>query len=175
MDLDAWTIDRITYLKALKSRSDQQELLVLLAENAARTPQDNRKLAMLIKAEKAGQRAARARQDVAALLATEKRAASQAERKARNHRLIQQGVLFDLAGLGHRSHGELLGLLLAASATEDSQRWANWKARGDALLSSAEEVKAAGPSVIKSTASLSSGHTMADAVTESASSSTSNT
>jgi hypothetical protein len=48
--------------------------------------------------------------------------------------LIQQGVLFDLAGLAHRSRGELLGLLLAAAKTEDPHRWTAWKQAGDALL-----------------------------------------
>jgi hypothetical protein len=68
------------------------------------------------------------------LINAEKKAAKEADRKARNHRLILQGVLFDLAGLENRSRGELLGLLLAASTTDDPQRWASWKAKGDALL-----------------------------------------
>ena len=50
------------------------------------------------------------------------------------HRLIQQGVLFDLAGLESRSRGELLGVLLAAAKTDDPHRWATWKQAGDALL-----------------------------------------
>lgn len=97
---------------------------------------------MLVKAEKASVRAARARQEVAALLLAEKRAASHAERKARHHRLIQQGVLFDLAGLSQRTRGELLGMLLAAAATEDPQRWATWKGKGDALLATIETTTA---------------------------------
>ena len=75
-----------------------------------------------------------ARQDAANLINAEKKAAKEADRKARNHRLILQGVLFDLAGLENRSRGELLGLLLAAATTDDPQRWASWKAKGDALL-----------------------------------------
>ena len=92
MTLDAWTTDRLLYLKALKSRTDQQELLIYLSQKTQTTPQDNRKLAMLIKAEKAGVKAAQARQQIAILLSAEKRSASQAECKARNHRLIQQGL-----------------------------------------------------------------------------------
>ena len=79
-------------------------------------------------------RAAQARVAAAKLIQASKRQSVKAERKARAHRLIQQGVLFDLAGLAHRSRGELLGLLLAAAKTEDSQRWAHWKEAGDALL-----------------------------------------
>ncbi len=62
-----------------------------------------------------------------------KRQSAKAERKARAHRLIRQGVLFDLAGLAHRGRGELLGLLLAAAKTEDPGRWAHWKEVGEAL------------------------------------------
>jgi hypothetical protein len=134
MKNDDWIIDRVAYLNGLKSRNDQQALLVLLAENKNRTAQDNKKLSTLIKAEKAGVRASKARQEAANLINADKRAAKESERKARNHRLMLQGVLFDLAGLENRSRGELLGLLLAASTTDDPQRWTNWKIRGDGLL-----------------------------------------
>lgn len=129
-----WLQDRVAYLKGLKSPNDQQALLVLLAEKPNRDAQDEKKLAALIRAEKASIRATKARQDAANLIHADKRAAMEAERKARNHRLITQGVLFDLAGLGHRSKGELLGLLLVAASTTDDQRWASWKQRGDTLL-----------------------------------------
>lgn len=131
---DEWLRDRVAYLKGLKSPTDQQSLLVLLAENPARTARDEKKLAALVRAEKASQNAAKARQKVTTLLQAEKRAAKDAERKARNHRLIQQGLLFDLAGLSSRSRGEMLGLLLAAASTVDEHKWASWKVRGDAIL-----------------------------------------
>ncbi len=134
MENKDWLKDRVTYLKGLKSPNDQQALLVLLTEKQQRTTQDEKKLAALVRAEKASVKAAKARQDVANIINAEKKAAKEADRKARNHRLILQGVLFDLAGLENRSRGELLGLLLAASATDDPQRWASWKAKGDALL-----------------------------------------
>ncbi|MCP4820989.1 MAG: conjugal transfer protein TraD [Shimia sp.] len=134
MENNDWLQDRVAYLKGLKSPSDQQSLLVLLAEKQQRTSQDEKKLAALVRAEKASVKAAKARQDAANLINAEKKAAKEADRKARNHRLILQGVLFDLAGLENRSRGELLGLLLAAATTDDPQRWASWKAKGDALL-----------------------------------------
>ena len=134
MENNDWLQDRVAYLKGLKSPSDQQALLVLLAEKQQRTPQDEKKLAALVRAEKASVKAAKARQDAANLINAEKKAAKEADRKARNHRLILQGVLFDLARLENRSRGELLGLLLAAATTDDPQRWASWKAKGDALL-----------------------------------------
>lgn len=138
MENDSWLTDRVAHLKGLKARSDQQELLVLLAEKTNRTPQDEKKLVVLAKAEKAAIRAAKARMDAANLINGEKKAAKADERRARNHRLITQGVLFDLAGLEGRSRGEMLGLLLAAASTEDPQRWASWKAKGDSLLASKE-------------------------------------
>ena len=134
MENNDWLQDRVAYIKGLKSPIDQQALLVMLAEKQQRTPQDEKKLAALVRAEKASVKAAKARQDAANLINAEKKAIKEADRKARNHRLIMQGVLFDLAGLENRSRGELLGLLLAASTTEDPQRWASWKAKGDALL-----------------------------------------
>ena len=138
MENDSCITDRVAYLKGIKARSEQQELLVLLADNPSRSAQDSKKLAALVKAEKAAVRASKARQEVAILLNAEKRAVKEEQRRARNHRLILQGVLIDLAGLEQRSRGELLGLLLAASTTEDPQRWASWKARGDALLAEKE-------------------------------------
>jgi len=130
-----WLKDRVAYLKGLKSPNDQQALLVLLAEKPTRNALDEKKLAALVRAEKAAIRAAKARQEAATLIHSEQRAAKEAERKARNHRLITQGLLFDLAGLEHRSKGELMGMLLTAAATpNDDQRWAAWKQRGDALL-----------------------------------------
>jgi Conjugal transfer protein TraD len=134
MEKNEWLQDRINYIKGLKSPSDQQALLVVLAEKKQRTSQDEKKLSALLRAEKANVKAIKARQEVANLINAEKKSAKESERKARNHRLILQGVLFDLAGLENRSRGELLGLLLAASSTDDPQRWESWKAKGDALL-----------------------------------------
>ncbi len=70
----------------------------------------------------------------AKLIQDSKRRSAKEERKARAHRLIRQGALFDLAGLAHRGQGELLGLLLAAAKTEEPSRWAHWQEIGDALL-----------------------------------------
>ena len=139
---DEWLTNRVAYLKSLKALSEPQQLLVLLAEKPDRSAADNQLLAALVRLEQANDRAAQARLAAAKLIQSSKRQSVKEERKARAHRLIQQGVLFDLAGLEHRSRGELLGLLLAAAKTEDPQRWAAWKQAGDALL--AEKGDAAG-------------------------------
>lgn len=88
----------------------------------------------LIRAEKANERAAKARTAAATLINDDKKKAKEAERKERTHRLIQQGVLFDLAKLEDRSHAELLGILLAAATIEDAERWKNWREKGEAKL-----------------------------------------
>ena len=134
-----WLGDRIKHIKGLKSPNDQQALLVALAEKDNRSDLEEKKLAALIRAERASVRALKARQEAASLIYADKRAASEADRKARNHRLITQGVLFDLAGLEARSRGEMLGLLLSAARVTDSANWAAWKADGDALLAERSE------------------------------------
>lgn len=139
MGNDSWLKDRVAFLKGLKTRTEQQELLVLLAEKSDRTPQDTKKLVALEKAEKASIRAAKARQDVAKLINDEKKKKQADDRKARNHRLILQGVLVDLAGLEGRSRGEILGLLLAGGTTTDPQKWDAWRTKGDALLAEKEK------------------------------------
>ena len=131
---DEWLTNRVAYLKSLKALSEPQQLLVLLTEKPDRSAADNQLLAALVRLEQANDRAAQARLAAAKLIQSSKRQSAKAERKARAHRLIQQGVLFDLAGLESRGRGELLGLLLAAAKTEDPQRWAAWKQAGDALL-----------------------------------------
>lgn len=122
MNRDEWLHNRVMYLKSLKARTEPQQLLVLLAEKPDRSAGDNQLLAALIRLEQANDRAAEARLAAAKLIQASKRQSAKADRKARTHRLIQQGVLFDLAGLEHRGRGELLGLLLAAVKTEDPNR-----------------------------------------------------
>ena len=141
-DENHWLTARVTYLKGLKSRSDQQELLVLLAEKNARTPQDEKKLAALVRAEKATVRAAKARQEAASLINAERKATAETERKARDHELYQAAGLLSLAGLVDKKtgkptmdRGQLLGALLGlAKVPQDDPRRADWKRAGDALL-----------------------------------------
>ena len=105
-----WLLDRIAYLKGLKTRTEHQEMLVVLAEKKDRDTQDEKYLAALIRAEKAGERAAKARAAASHLINEQKKKSKEEERKARNHRLILQGVLIDLAELETRSRGEILGM-----------------------------------------------------------------
>ena len=142
MDNDSWLKDRVTFLKALKTRTEQQELIVVLAENPKRSPLDMKKLAALVKAEKASIRASKARQDAANLINSEKKALAKAARDARTHELCESAGLMGLAGLVDRltgmptiDRGELLGALLGlAKVPAEDPRRADWKRAGDALL-----------------------------------------
>lgn len=142
MDNDSWLNDRVTFLKALKTRTEQQELIVLLAENKKRSPLDSKKLAALVKAEKASIRANKARQDAANLINSEKKALALAARNARTHELCESAGLMGLAGLVDAltgkptvDRGELLGALLGlAKVPADDVRRSDWKRAGDALL-----------------------------------------
>lgn len=145
MDNDSWLNDRVTFLRALKTRTEQQELIVLLSENTKRSPLDTKKLTALVKAEKASIRANKARQDVANLISAEKKALATTARNARTHELCESAGLMGLAGLVDTltgkptiDRGELLGALLElAKIPADDSRRADWKRAGDALLAKA--------------------------------------
>jgi hypothetical protein len=147
MDNDSWLKDRVIFLKALKTRTEQQELIVLLAENTKRSPMDTKKLVALVKAEKANIRANKARQDAANLINSEKKALAKAARNARTHELCESAGLMGLAGLVDTltgeptiDRGELLGALLGlAKVSADDPRRADWKRAGDTLLNAGKK------------------------------------
>ncbi len=133
----SWEEKRVQYIDGLKKPSEAQQLLSILFKTANRTDAESKKLAALVKAEKANDRALTANAAITKMMNGTK----EDERRARNHRLIQQGILFDLVGLDTRSRGEMLGALIAAvaSAKSNPEYWASWKAKGDALLAEKEQ------------------------------------
>lgn len=134
-----WLDNRITYIRGLRKPSDQQRLLLILAEKPDRSPDDERKLAALVRAERAADRARSARAAAGRVVAAERDVA----RKARTRRLIELGGLVDLAGLADMDRGTLLGLMLAGSnAAADDEKAASWKKRGDAAIAAREADKA---------------------------------
>lgn len=143
MEQDEWLTKRLAYIRGLKAPSDQQSLLRLLVEKPQRTADDDRKIAALVRAEKAAERALKARADAARIVNAEKLA----QRKARDHELYEAAGLLILAGLvdtktGRPSidRGELLGALKSlAKVAPDDPRRADWKRVGDGLL--AEKTK----------------------------------
>ena len=142
MKSDEWLKDRVAYLKGLKPRNEQQELLVLLAEKPNRTAQEDKKFNAIIRAEKASQRATKARQDAAKLINEENRVAAKAERAARTHELCNSAGLLILAGLVDTKtgkpaidKGELLGALLGlAKVPVEDPRRKEWKRAGDSII-----------------------------------------
>ena len=145
MTQDKWLAERLAYLRGLRAPSEQQRLLLMLAEKAERSPDDERKLAALIRAERAAERALKARAAAARIIESERAAA----RKARDRELYQAAGLLILAGLVDTKtgkptsdRGELLGALVSlAEAQVDDARRAEWKRRGDALLAQQEREK----------------------------------
>lgn len=128
----SWEEKRVQYIDGLKKPSEAQQLLAILFKKTNRTEAEGKKLAALVKAEKATERALNANATITKMMNGEKEEA----RRARTHRLVQQGILFDLVGLDTRSRGEMLGALIAAvaSAKANPEHWASWKAKGDAML-----------------------------------------
>ena len=93
----------------------------MLADKPDRTADDGRKLAALVRAEKAAERAQKARADAARIINAEKAA----ERKARDHELyqsagllIQAGLVDTTTGKPTRDRGELLGALMSLAEAQ---------------------------------------------------------
>ena len=132
----SWEEKRVQYIEGLKKPSEAQQLLAILFKKTDKTEVESKKLAALVKAEKANERALNANATITKMMNGEKEEA----RRARTNRLVQQGILFDLVGLNTRSRGEMLGALIAAiaSAKANPEHWASWKAKGDAMLAEKE-------------------------------------
>ena len=95
MTQDKWLNERLAYIRGLKAPNDQQRLMLILAEKGTLSADESRKLNALIRAEKAAERAQKARADVARIMNAEKALL----RKARDHELYQSAGLLILAGL----------------------------------------------------------------------------
>ena len=107
MTVDTWLAKRLDYLRELKAPSATQKLLLALASKPALSAREQRELDALVRLEKINDRAAQAKVKAHKIL----REKDDDDRKARNHRLIMQGALIDLAGLQNVDKGVLLGAL----------------------------------------------------------------
>ncbi len=142
---DEWITGRLDYIRGLKSPNDQQRLFLLLSDKQDRTAEDNRKLSILVKAERAEARAQKAKADVARIVNADK----EASRKTRDRELYQSAGLLILAGLVDTKtgtpvidRGELLGALLGmAKVPADDSLRSEWKRAGDALIAAREKPK----------------------------------
>ena len=130
-----WRQQRLAYIRGLKNPTRHQKLLLVLVGHTERTDAETRKLEVLWRAERAEERAQATRTNAARVV----NADDEAARKARNHRLIEQGALQDIAGLESWDRGTLLGALLGLAQINDPERLARWKAMGDAELALREQ------------------------------------
>jgi hypothetical protein len=117
-----WLTGHLAFLRGLKSPNDNQKLLILLADKKGKTPKDERTFAMLVKSERALDRAKKAQAEVSSLLANEKKKVAAAERTSRTHKLIQLGLLFGFAELDESPRDFLMGLLLAGARMDGINR-----------------------------------------------------
>ena len=138
---EEWVIERIEHIRNKKSPSDQQRLLVLLAEKDDKTPKEEQDFKALVRAEKAVARLEKAAEKVASSktkVSKILKAERSAKEKARTHELIKSAGLLIMAGLVDSATGEplwdrdeLLGALASmAEAHIDDNKKRTWKLKG---------------------------------------------
>jgi hypothetical protein len=137
-----WLAGHIEYLSKLKAPTDTQKLLLSLAAKKVRDTKDERTLTLIVKSEKALERAKKARAEVSSLLSEEKRKAAKEERAGRTHKLIQLGLLFSYTELDEAPREFLAGLLLAGAKMQEHER-RELTANGAQLLAEKESKKTA--------------------------------
>ncbi|MEX0445545.1 conjugal transfer protein TraD [Xenorhabdus sp. SGI246] len=138
---DEWLRSRIGYIMGLKSPTEQQKLLVKLAGIENRTREEERRLTVLKRAEKAAERAMKAKGAAAKVINAERLAA----RKARNHEMFKVAGLVSLAGLVDKKTGQLTldaGTFVGALANLASappEKLQALKSLGDRLIAENEK------------------------------------
>ena len=108
---DKWLIERIEHIRNKKSPSDQQRLLVLLAEKDDKTPKEEQDFKALVRAEKAVARLEKAAEKVASSktkVSKILKAERSAKEKARTHELIKSALILIEAGMVDSSTGKIL-------------------------------------------------------------------
>ncbi|PHM60509.1 hypothetical protein Xsto_03940 [Xenorhabdus stockiae] len=140
---DEWLQARVSYIEGLKSPTEQQRWLVKLAGIENRTKDEERKLIVLKRAEKAAERAMKAKGAAARVINAERLVA----RKARNHEMFKVAGLVSLAGLVDKKTGQLTldaGIFVGAlarlvNASPDSEKLQDLKQLGDQLIAENEK------------------------------------
>lgn len=141
-----WLKSQIEHLKGLKSPTDQQKLLIALAEQPSLTDLEKRKFEALVKSERAQVRAREARKAANRILNAERIAESKLARKNRTHEMMKSAGLLSLAGLIDKNSGipnsdisELVGALISLNETlqklpKNDPRRLGWIEKGSAAL-----------------------------------------
>jgi len=130
---DDWRAARLIFLRGLKKPTDAQRLLLTLHDLPDRDTIQATQLERLWKLDRIEARAEVARAEGYRIV----KGKSMSARKERDHRLIQLGILVDIAAMGE-DRGVILGALLHLSdqlRSKNSEVLAKqFKARGDAEL-----------------------------------------
>lgn len=151
-----WRQDLIKKLRAYKSRSAAQQLLVDLAHETGDVPDPKRTDSASSKDDETAKKnldtlyraeAARERFDAITNRATRIAKGTQetrekSKRELRNKRLIDQALLIELAGLHERTEAVLLGLLLDAAQVTDPERLEDWAKAGAERLAARDAARA---------------------------------
>ena len=138
--IDGWTVDRIKYLRGLKSPNQSQMLLILLFDKTEKTDQDYKSIGVLVRNEKTVAKVAKTQGAVLNLLKKEKAAQeeeNEKKRRARNHGLVELGLLFQYAEIESLPRSELVGMLLDFKNADAHQRKI-WSEAGAAFFASKE-------------------------------------
>ena len=108
-----WLANRLDYLRGLRKPTAQQQLLMALAALPQRSPKEQRRLDVLVRAERFAEKAQKARGEANKVLSEEQRQL----RKKRDHGLYRTAGLLGVAGVVDTKTGELLidaGILVGA-------------------------------------------------------------
>ncbi len=123
---------RVVELRALSRRSPVQMAILDLYDEPTRTSEQGRQLAALLRADFATSRATVAQAKAAKILSRQ----GERDRKARDRHLIELGRIIERSGMSGHDHATLLGGLRAMSKAA-SEKFAAWKAAGDAEMAAA--------------------------------------
>lgn len=99
-----WLKTRLEYLQGLRKPTAQQQLLMALAALPQRSPREQRRLDVLVRAERFAEKAQKARGEAARVVSEEQRQL----RKKRDHALYRAAGLLGVAGVVDSTTGELL-------------------------------------------------------------------
>lgn len=142
-----WLQNRLDYLRGLRRPTAQQQLLMALASLPQRSPREQRRLDVLVRAERFAEKAQKARGEANRVLSEEQRQL----RKKRDHALYRAAGLLGVAGVVDTRTGELLidaGVLVGALVllTEgELGDLSRFKPSGDRLIADREAKRKGSP------------------------------
>ena len=127
---EEWLNARLAYLRGLKSPTEMQKFLMLLADKPDRTAEEEKKLNAVIRAERAAVFAAKARMDATNIVNNKDREKKKADKKARDHRLIELGCCSISPGLAIGTGGRCSALCWAWLTSRSRNGGPTGNARG---------------------------------------------